>query len=280
MDENQQQRAIRMIRFQPIGSSAAFAVPNGRLPELCWIGEFAALLWSRALNNGKISVETRAHEAPRRDERAGMGGASHVMTASGPQDEAARRLVGHLDSGDPEGFAALFALYRDELRRLCGRMLYDSASVDDALNEIFLRAHRALPQFDREKPFRPWLRALATHHCIDQLRRQRTERGIFDAGEFGEETAADNAPDALRGITQREERKAVLDALDALPEKFRLPLVLRFYQDLDYDGIAAILGVTKNQVGTLLFRGKARLRSEILARSGSGPSGEERRTDG
>ncbi len=184
-----------------------------------------------------------------------------AMNPAGP-DEAARALA-----ADPEGFAALFAHHREDLRRLCRRMLHDAASVDDALSEIFLRAHRALPQYDPRRPFKPWLRTLATHHCIDLLRRRTTERGIFQPVDFGEQPPADDAPGALRGITQREARREVLDALDALPEKYRLPLVLRFYRDLDYDAIAEILGVTRNQVGTLLFRAKQRLRRELLARS-------------
>ena len=64
----------------------------------------------------------------------------------------------------------------------------------------------------------------------------------------------------------RERGRDVVDALDALPATPRLPLVLRFYQELDYDAIGEILGVSRNQVGTLLFRAKKRLRAELLAR--------------
>ena len=69
-------------------------------------------------------------------------------------------------------------------------------------------------------------------------------------------------------MTHRQERRDVLDALDRLPAKYRLPLVLRYYQDLDYDAIAVILDVSRVQVGTLLHRAKRRLRGEIVSRSG------------
>ncbi len=187
--------------------------------------------------------------------------------SAGTEEKAISRLVGRLGPDDPEAFATLFELFRPELRVLCRRLLPDRAAVDDALNEIFLRAHRGLSRYDRERPFRPWIRTLASNHCIDQLRKRRVERGLFESDEGGPDAAADDSPSVLMGITQREQRTEVLEALDALEPKYRIPLVLRFYKDLDYEAIAGILGVTRNQVGTLLFRAKSLLRRELLARS-------------
>lgn len=285
MGENQKSGGIRVIEFERVSTQRAAALGAravAGLPGLFGMAEFGNAPWPMSPFGRSIPVETRAHGAPTRKERTRPAGAKTRMAADRPEEEAAKELLDRLHPDDPDAFAALFALYRDDLKRLCRRLLFDASSVDDVLNEIFLRAHRAFPRFEREKPFRPWLRAVATNHCIDRMRRDRTERGLFDSGDSGSfavETAADHAPDALLGITQREEREAVLAALDALPTKFRVPLVLRFYKDLDYDAIAAILGTTRNQVGTLLFRGKAQLRNEILSRSAdeTTPKREENR---
>ena len=267
MGENQRRAEIRAIAFEGVWTQRAAAALEAGLPHLFGMGRFGDFPWPAGPFGGSIPLETRAQSARPQEQRAGSSGASQAMAADRSEDETARALLDRLEPDDPEAFAELFALYRADLTKLCRRLLFDASSVDDVLSEIFLRAHRAFPQFDRDKPFRPWLRAVATNHCIDRLRRDRTEQGIFEAGDFAVETAADQAPDALLGITQREERAAVLAALDALPTKFRVPLVLRFYKDLDYDAIASILGTTRNQVGTLLFRAKARLRNEILSRS-------------
>ena len=184
-----------------------------------------------------------------------------------PQDERApSELVRRASAGDRESLAELFAIHREDLRLLCRRMLDDHASVDDALSEIFLRLGRALPQYDRRRPFKPWLRTLASNHCIDQLRRRKTELGLFQPADFQVDPATDGAPGALALLTQREDRREVVAALDALPAKYRLPLVLRFYGELDYDAIAETLGVNRNQVGTLLFRAKRRLRGALAER--------------
>jgi RNA polymerase sigma-70 factor (ECF subfamily) len=65
-----------------------------------------------------------------------------------------------------------------------------------------------------------------------------------------------------------EERERVLAAIDALPHKYRLPLVLRYFEDLDYAGIAELLRVSTNQVGTLLFRARRRLRADLAGGGG------------
>ena len=225
---------------------------------------------------GWLVLPGRIGDPSRRDGRGSS------MASRGPQERASTSSS-RLERGpgaDIGDFAELFASHREDLGHLCRRMLDDSASVEDALSEIFMRAHRALPTYDAERPFKPWLRTLAANHCIDQLRRRKTERRLFPASESEAELAADDSPGALRTITRREEQSEVLAALDALPDKYRIPLVLRFYRELDYDGIAAILGVSRGQVGTLLFRAKKRLRVELLARReggstpGEGPADE------
>lgn len=226
------------------------------------IDRSAVQLWSKP--NAGTSL------AERIGERVRAAGAAAFMSSSGQDDEHAESRALPPDPEQGDDFAELFASNRGDLTRLCRRMLQDSASVDDALSEIFLRAHRAWPQYDPERPFKPWLRTLAANHCIDRLRRLKTERGIFGSEVDGVHAAADEAPSALAAITLREERRDVLAALDALPDKYRLPLVLRFYRDLDYEAIAETLGVSRPQVGTLLFRAKRHLREELARRSTDG----------
>lgn len=190
-----------------------------------------------------------------------------------PADEEATRT--HLErarGGDPDAFAWLFAQYRPGIERLCRRLLLDAASAEDATGEVFLRARRALASVDPARAFGPWLRTIATNYCLDQLRRRRTERSLFDASDLSGESLADDRPGALQAITHHQERQSVLDALDRLPAKYRVPLVLRFYRDLDYAEIADVLGVSRNQVGTLLHRAKHKLR---LALAESDAPGEE-----
>jgi len=148
------------------------------------------------------------------------------------------------------------------VRRHCRRFLGDEADRD-ASQEVFLKARRGFASWDPERPFRPWLLAVAGNHCIDQLRRHSREARLFDSRDLDPGDLLDAGPSPLRLALRSEERGRLLDALDDLPQKYRLPLVLRYFQELDYEAIADVLGVSRGQVGTLLFRAKRLLRQAL-----------------
>ncbi len=98
-------------------------------------------------------------------------------------EQATRAIIERARAGDGEAFAALFREYDRDVRRVCRRMLGDSQSTEDAVSEVFLRSHRALEGFKSDRPFRPWLIAIAGHYCIDQLRRRTSEARVFSENE-------------------------------------------------------------------------------------------------
>lgn len=167
--------------------------------------------------------------------------------------------------GDPaQGFDALFGAQRPEISRLCRRMLGPGGSDEDALHEVFLRGRGAFERFDRARPFRPWILRIAGNHCLDVLRRRSRETRLFDAADLDASgLEADAGPSPLRHALLVEQRDRVVGAIDALPHRYRLPLVLRYFQELDYDGIADVLHLDRGQVATLLFRAKRRLRRAL-----------------
>jgi RNA polymerase sigma-70 factor (ECF subfamily) len=183
---------------------------------------------------------------------------------------AARKSVERARGGDADAFSTLFQSYRSDVHRLCARLLASDSEADDATSEAFLRCHRALDSYDSGQPFRPWLLAIASHHCIDLLRRRSTEQRIFDPRDIDPEQLAIPSPTPLHQRLQAEVRQQIFDGLAALPDRYRAPLVLRYYADLDYDAIGEVLGVTRNQVATLLYRGKQRLRDALASDPATG----------
>ena len=183
-------------------------------------------------------------------------------------DRAIRATIEGALAGDGEAFAALFREYDRDVRRVCRRMLGDSQSVEDAVSEVFLRAHRALGGFKSDRPFRPWLKAIAGHYCIDQLRRRTSEARVFSGNEPQESDLESPGPSPLGRLVADEQRQALGRAIESLPVRYRLPLLLRYFDDLDYEAIAKSIGVTRNQVGTLLFRAKRLLREKVEAQAG------------
>lgn len=207
----------------------------------------------------------------RRARRAGKDGDAGVSDRAEPASESA--LVARARRGDAQAFAALFRTHETDVARLCRRLLGGAAGAEDAASEVFLKARRALDGFQAGRPLRPWLLAIAGHHCIDLLRRRRAEARLFDAGNLDPDQTPGTGPSPLQQVLGAEARAAALAAVDDLPERYRAPLVLRYFADLDYAAIAELLGVTPAQVGTLLFRAKKRLRERLAP--GAGRDGDD-----
>jgi RNA polymerase sigma factor (sigma-70 family) len=191
--------------------------------------------------------------------RSHRGAAARAMTAERPAS-----------AGRPPGeppFEELFRPHATAIARLCRRMLGEGAA-EDAAQEVFLRARRGFGSYDAGRPFRPWLLAVAGNHCIDELRRRSHEMCLFETGDLEVGDLRDPGPSPLSHALAGERRGELVDVLDELPLKQRLPLALRYFHELDYAAIAEILGVSRNQVGVLLYRAKRRLR-ERLAEGGS-----------
>jgi len=197
--------------------------------------------------------------------RIAKRGPQRVSHEPGSEAQGTER-VANARSGDEAAFGELFSGYRDDVARLCRRMLGDGVSAEDATQEVFLRARNGLEGYDPTRPFRSWLMAVASHHCIDRLRRRQTESRLFDARDLNRGDLVDPGPTPLGQLARREQRDEILTAIDALPHKYRLPLVLRYFNELDYAQIGELLAVTRNQVGTLLFRAKRTLRQELIRR--------------
>jgi RNA polymerase sigma-70 factor (ECF subfamily) len=158
-------------------------------------------------------------------------------------------------------------LYKTHYRRvfgLCRYLLNSFDAAEDATHEVFLKAQRKLVTYDPSLPFSSWLSGIATNHCIDLLRRKTTEKRIFEPG-AGD--MAESAPSAnispLNEMVAAEQGHDVRHALSQLPEKYRVPLVLAYYNEMSYDEIAAALGLGRNHVATLIFRGKQQLRQKL-----------------
>jgi RNA polymerase sigma-70 factor (ECF subfamily) len=172
-------------------------------------------------------------------------------------------LLERARAGAPAAFDALFRAHTSDVTRVCQRMLGSETAAQDAAQEVFLRARRGFASCDPERPFRRWLLGIASHYCIDQLRRRSREASLFDAGDLDASDLSDPGASPLGRALAAEKRAQVLEAIDALPLHFRLPLVLRYFHELSYEGIADVLNLGRSQVGTLLFRAKRRLRLEL-----------------
>jgi RNA polymerase sigma-70 factor, ECF subfamily len=182
-------------------------------------------------------------------------------------DEQLESILRQAQAGDREAFAGLYRLFSRKVLGLCRHLLGDQEEAEDAASEVFLKAQSNMGSYRTEFPFSAWLYSIASHYCVDRLRRKGLESRIFSAAEPVDWEPASQEPSPLSEILSDERRENVRTAIASLPERYRIPLTLRFYSDFTYDQIAESLDMPRSNVATLIFRGKKELR-RILARAG------------
>jgi RNA polymerase sigma-70 factor, ECF subfamily len=207
-------------------------------------------------------METRSNGAkePGQDRREDRSEALNLET-----------VIQQASLGDTESFAELYRRFRPRMLGLCRHMLGSREAAEDATSEVFLRMQRAISSYNSSVPFLSWLYSIASHHCVDVIRRRQVEQKFIIVEDTDIQAAAGGATSPLDEAMMAERNAEIKNAIGLLPEKYRLPLVLRYYSDFSYDEIARQLGLQHAHVATLIFRGKQELR-QILSR------GEEKRT--
>lgn len=165
-----------------------------------------------------------------------------------------------IDLRDTAGLRLAWTTYAPELLGYAGRALSDRAGADEAVQETFLRAWRAAPTFDRNRPLRPWLFAILRNVIVDMARsRQRRavphDREADDARGARVETGTDEA----RLDTMFDEWM-LHEAFRRLRDDQRIVLVDAFYRGRPYADIARQLGVPEGTVRSRAFYGLRTLR--------------------
>lgn len=177
-------------------------------------------------------------------------------------DSDERQWLERCARGDATACGELVARHGRLVGTIILRTLGRDADVEDLVQETFLRVFRYLPEFEGRAKLSTWICTVAQRVALDELRRRQRRVDMAPA-----ELAADvPSPDDVPGSAERAERGALLHvALAELPEKYRLPLVHSAIDGLDYDTIAAMLGVPVGTVKTYVFRGKQQLRERLAA---------------
>jgi RNA polymerase sigma-70 factor (ECF subfamily) len=171
-------------------------------------------------------------------------------------------LVRRAQAGDTEAFAALVAEHQQFVYNLALRTVGDAHEAEDVAQDAFVRAWLALPNFRGQAKFRTWLYRIVTNLCYNRLphlRRHLLDLGTDEAAHVPDRTDTD--PGA--GL-EADERSAFLHRqIEALPEGYRLLVMLRYQQEMSYEEIASVVSAPLGTVKTGLFRAKARLREAL-----------------
>lgn len=167
-------------------------------------------------------------------------------------------------AGDDRAFGHLVETYQRPVFSLAYRMLGNAGDAEDAAQEAFLKAYRALASYDPARPFSTWILSITAHHCIDRLRRRRMQEISLDGLPAWRAIPA-NVPDPQRSAELADRADRVAHLLASLPDTDRLVIVLRYWHDLGYAEIAEVTDTSISAVKSRLHRARRQL-AEALAR--------------
>lgn len=178
-------------------------------------------------------------------------------------DATLSALVKRAGGADKEALAALYRHFHRRVFGLCRYLLGSESEAEDAASEVFARLPRAMNSYDSSLPFSRWLMSITSHHCVDLLRKRKVENRLFEPAEADAPEPVSSTASPLQELLTAESRNTVRRAVAALPERYRLPLTLRYFNEMSYDEIAATLELTRPHVATLIFRAKQELRRAL-----------------
>ena len=157
--------------------------------------------------------------------------------------------------GDREAFGKLVELYQVPIHNLAYRMLGTTTEAEDATQETFLRAYTRLDTYDPSRKFSSWILSIASHYCVDRLRRRR---GNWLSTEDIQawRWVPDKKPRPEAVAIEHDRSDAIRHLLDQLPAHYRLVIVLRYWYGLSYEEMAQVTRSTKSAVKSRLHRAR------------------------
>jgi RNA polymerase sigma-70 factor (ECF subfamily) len=179
--------------------------------------------------------------------------------------ERAARMAA-AQNGDAAAYAALLTSLLPLLRGFVRGRGVDASEVEDVVQEIVILIHRARHTWRADRPFDPWMWAIARNASTDALRRLARERARRNLAADPLDDAADDAPDAEALLASRELTPPLAHALAALPEAQRQALELLYVEQLPVAEAAARAGVSASALKVRAHRGSRALRRALRER--------------
>lgn len=180
-------------------------------------------------------------------------------------------LVDAAKSGDEQAFGEIMARYRGPITNFLFRFLNDYEEAVDLAQETFVRVYFALDRYHTEYAFSTYIYKIASNLAISELRRRKRRRLVSLTGLFSseEDSEVEYQPADDRILPEAElienERDATISrAIASLPEKYRLPIVLRDIEECSYEEVAQILELGLGTTKSRISRARALLKTKLV----------------
>ena len=176
--------------------------------------------------------------------------------------EEERGQIQRVLAGDQRAFTSLVEAYKRPVYNLAYRMLGNADDAEDAAQETFLRVYQRFGTYDPSRKFSSWILSIASHYCIDRLRRRRYTLLSLDEI-LPWKWFPHHQVDPEEEAEKREQRDEIQSLMQELPLHYRLVLVLRYWYEMSYEEIAEITGATVSAVKSRLHRARLMMGNQL-----------------
>lgn len=171
-------------------------------------------------------------------------------------------LAAQVQNGEEKSFGALMERYEPKLSRYARRFLLGKEDAEDMLQEVFIKAYVNIKSFDVSRKFSSWIYRIAHNEFINAIKkRERFPSISLDPDLIFPHPVARETAD--KPAERRELQDLLKRSLHKIDVKYREPLVLYYFEEMDYKEISEILQIPVSTVGVRLNRGKTALRKLV-----------------
>jgi RNA polymerase sigma-70 factor, ECF subfamily len=190
----------------------------------------------------------------------------YEMTLAGTVNIDTQDIVRGLRQRDVDFLRALVGQYQFRIVRYFIYLLGKRDSVDDLVQETWLRVLERGSSYDGRSRFEPWLFTIARNLAIDHMRKRRVfsiDSNHSPEQELEALTPVSNAPSPFEQAARTEDAQRLAHSLQMLEPIYREALVLRFQEDLSLQEMAGVIGASVSTVSSRIYRGLAALRAQL-----------------
>ncbi len=173
-------------------------------------------------------------------------------------------LIRNALAGDQDSYTKLMKKYHDPVFSLVFKIIHDKEEIEDLVQETFIKAFSSLKSFNENYSFSTWIFKIASNNCIDFMRKKKLKTlsiNVTLEQEDGETTIEipDTNYETDRNIIDEQRRRIIQDAINSLPEKYRVVIQMRHQEEKNYDEISEILCMPIGTVKAHIFRAREML---------------------
>jgi RNA polymerase sigma-70 factor (ECF subfamily) len=173
----------------------------------------------------------------------------------------------------PASLDSVYRQYGERILNLAYRMTSDEETARDLTHDVFLKAQENMDRFEGDSHVYTWIYRIAVNHILNHLRRARRAKWVRLLDENVRDLVTEDRPvfnggpadsaDFVQAIEHHERSKILWSGVQSLPPKFRVPLVLFFYESMSHQEMAEVMNLSLSAVETRIHRAKKALLGKI-----------------